>query len=176
MIEVLKSITEVETAMNELQLLESQVAEEEASANAKIAKIRNGLTASTGAIEEQIIKLRNTLVTFADQNRDNTSIFPSGRKTLEVRAGYISIRAGTESVTLRSGFDSDEVVERARELGIKGILRKPPEELDKTAVKKLYQQEKIDDAQLKKLGLQITSKEEIKIELKTVDKYDKLKA
>lgn len=169
--QTIETLVDVEEAMNELQKLEAQMATEVADANTKIAVIRASVTPEITSLEERVTRLRNSLETWAHNNRQDDELFPEGRKTL-LKAGIISFRTGAQSVTIKKGWDTEDVVEAAKDLGIKSVLKQPAPELDKTAVKKLYNQGKIEDNDLKKLGLEITQTESVTITLKTFERYE----
>jgi phage host-nuclease inhibitor protein Gam len=165
------TLKDVENAMNELQQLEAQAAAAAANANSKIAEIRDEYTPSVAPLEEKAKRLRNAIESWAEDNRDDEELFPKGRKSIELNAGTISIRAGAPSLVLRKGKSTDDVIELLKEHGIKAGIKVADPSLDKTAIKKLYDQGKLDDNDLKKLGLEITQTESVNIELKTVEAY-----
>lgn len=171
LMKILKTLTDVELAMNELQSTRAQLAAEEAEANSRIAKIRAAITPQITSLEETAIRLENQIVTWAEENRKDKELFPDGRKTLDLHAGIISFRTGAQSVTIVKGLDDSDVVEAIQNTGLKGALKTPDPTLDKTAIKKMYNLGKLDDDDLKKLGLKITQSDSTHIDLKTFDKY-----
>jgi phage host-nuclease inhibitor protein Gam len=168
---ILKSIAEVEEAMNELQREEAKLEVKMGEANTKIADVRDEFKDETATIEERVKRLRSSIESWAEDNRDDEELFPNGKKSLELQAGTISFRLGAEKVVLKKGVKTSDVIDNAQELGVKGILSKPDPTLDKTAVKELFESGKIDAATLKKLGLEITQDETLKIDLKKVEAY-----
>lgn len=169
----INTIPEAEQALNELLTLQAQIQKEEAEANESIAEIRKSFTAATKTTAEKVKKLENLLKTFAEEHKDDKDIFPAGLKTLELNAGKIALRTGAESVTQLDGWKSKDTVQAAIELGgvWKKILKDPEPELDKTAVKRLVDEEKIERKELKKVGLKLEAKESVIIEAYDVNAY-----
>lgn len=165
------TLKDVENALNELQQLEAQAAAEAAEVNKKIAVVRDEYTPTVAPLEEKAKRLRNAIVAWAEDNREDEEIFPKGRKSIELNAGTISIRAGAPSLVLRKGKSTEDVIELLKENGVKAGIKLADPTLDKTAIKKLYDQGKLDDDDLKKLGLEMTQSESVNIELKTVEAY-----
>lgn len=161
-VKTINSIADLETAMNEMQKLDAGVREAYAQLSADIAKRRGEIDDKLGKDNARKIELENLIQEFVDKNK--ADVFPSGKKTLELPAGTISLRLGPLSIALKKGTKTEAVVAAAKRLKL-AILRQPPEELDKDAVKELIADGVIDDEKLKALGLVTNQSETITIKL-----------
>lgn len=168
---VLANIADVEEAMNELQNVTASLDIKTGKANQKIAEIRNGMIEDVASLEEQKKRLSSAIESWADAHREDSELFPNGKKSLDLQAGTISFRLGAPKVVLRKKIKMVDVIARAIENGFRKILTKPEPELDKKAVKDLYDDGDLTDDDLKTLGLDITQDESVKIDLNTVDSY-----
>lgn len=162
MIKQITCIADMESAMNEMQKSDAKVREAYAKFSAEIAERRSELDAQLGTDSTRKIELEGMIQDYVDKNK--ATIFPAGKKSLELPAGTISIRLGPLSIAMKKGTKLDSVIATAKRLKLK-ITRTPPEELDKDAVKELISDEVINDATLKELGLVANQSETITIKL-----------
>jgi phage host-nuclease inhibitor protein Gam len=170
----LESMADVELALNELQEVEAKIDLETAGANKDIANIRTTIVPSVSKLEEQATRIRNSIETWAEGSRDDEGIFPKGKKTLELRAGTISFRESAPSLVLLEGWKSDDVLVELKDADAiirKAGIKEAIPTLDKTAIKKLYDQGKIDDKTLRSLGLKITTSETLTVSTKKLEAY-----
>lgn len=166
----LTTIADVEIAMNQLLTRRSEIDELSAETNEAIAAERSKLVPKVSALEEEATRIEHAIEAWANEHREDEELFGE-KKSLELRSGTIAFRLGAESLTLRKGFSTDDVVERLKEEGIKNGIKQADPTLDKSAIKKLVDQGKIDEKTLKALGLEITQSESFTLTLKTVDAY-----
>lgn len=162
MIKQVTSIADLESAMNEMQKCDAKVREAYAQLSADIASKRTELDEKLGIDAARKIELETMIQDYVDKNK--AVIFPAGKKSIELPAGTISIRLGPLSIAMKKGTKVDAVIAAAKRLKLK-ITRTPPEELDKDAVKDLINDEVINDATLKELGLVANQSETITIKL-----------
>jgi phage host-nuclease inhibitor protein Gam len=171
---VLETLADVESAMNELQRTDAQLELATATADQQIATIRDGVTGTVAPLEQKQKQLRASIEAWAEEYRNDPEIFPNGAKTIDLQAGSISFRLGAQKVVLRKKTKLADVIERAlASVRFKKILSTPSPELDKTAVKDLYEDGKLSDEDMKELGLEITQDESLTIKLKKLDSYAK---
>lgn len=168
---VLTSVADVEAAMNEMQRAQAALESKTNFANAKIADVRDEVVSEVSPLEERVKRIKSQIEAWAEDHREDAELFPNGAKTLDLQAGTISFRLGAEKVVLKKGIKTADVIERALDGGLKKVLTTPDPELDKKAVKDLYESGRLTDADLKKLGLEITQDESINIKLKTIEAY-----
>lgn len=175
---ILKTVADVETAMNELVRSKAALDKRTAEANMKIADIRDEYTEDISALEEEVKRLESSIETWADEHRDDEELFPNGKKSFELQAGTISFRKGAAKVVLAKRKKLADVVEFLANITHKSkalwkqFLTTPAPTLDKSAVKKAYDEGDVTDEDLAEIGLAIEEGEETtKIDLKEVEAY-----
>lgn len=163
------TIKGVEQALDQLLICEANLQETTANANKEIAEIRESYLDDMAEYEKESVKLRNALEAFANENRDNDEVFIPGKKSLDLNAGIIGYTIAPAQIVLRDGWDTEEVIAKAQELGV-DIVKDGKPSLDKTTAKKLWQKGELDDKQLAKLGLRVEdNNESFYIKMKTVE-------
>jgi phage host-nuclease inhibitor protein Gam len=170
----LESVADVELALNELQEVEAKIDLETAGANQDIANIRTTIVPSVSKLEEQAKRIRSTIETWAEGNREDEGIFPKGKKTLELQAGTISFRESASSLVLLDGWKSDDVLVELKDADAiirKAGIKEAVPTLDKTGIKKLYDQGKLDDKALRALGLKMMTSETLTVSTKKLEAY-----
>ena len=170
----LESLADVELALNELQEIEAKIELETAGANQDIANIRTTIVPTVSKLEEQAKRIRTNIETWAEGNREDEELFPKGRKTLELQAGTITFRESAPSLVLLDGWKVNDVVEELQDADAaikKAGIKLADPTLDKTGIKKLYDQGKIDDKTLKSLGLKMTTSETLTVSTKKLEAY-----
>ncbi len=172
----LKNIAEVEAALNELQTVEAEIEEKTADANKDIAKLRSTVTPLISEKEELAKRLRSQIEAWAEDNREDEELFPKGRKTLELRGGTISFRENPYKIELLEGWEDEEVLDELGEADAsikKAGIKKGKPTINKTALKNLYTEGKIDDEALAELGLKASKEEETaSVTTKTLEAYE----
>lgn len=172
----LKSIAEVEQAMNQLQRTRASLDKKTAETNSKIATVRDEYTESIADLEEEAKRLESQLEAWAEEHRGDEELFPNGKKTLDLQAGTISFRKGNAKVVLRKKTKLADVIQflsNTRKELFKSFLSMPDPVLDKSAVKEAYDGGEIDADDLQAIGLQIDEGEETaSIKLKELSAYD----
>jgi phage host-nuclease inhibitor protein Gam len=173
---ILNTVADVEMALNELQECEAEIELASADANKKIASTRNTVVPEIAEREEQAKRLRTAIENWAEAHRDDEELFPAGKKSLELRAGTIAFRTSAPSLVLRDGWKSEDVIAELEETEATFIKRTAIKagspSLDKAAIKKLYDQGKIDAKTLKSLGLEIKQDETLTVTTKTLEAYE----
>jgi phage host-nuclease inhibitor protein Gam len=165
----INSIKGAEQALDQLLTCEANLSLTAAKANKGIAAIRESYLDDMAEYEKESVKLRNALQAFADASRENEEIFIPGKKSLDLNAGIIGYTDAPAQIVLRDGWDTEEVIKKAEELGV-DIVKEGKPSLDKTAAKKLWQKGELDDKGLAKLGLRVDAdNESFYIKLKSVD-------
>lgn len=160
---ILKTITDVESAMNALQVADAAINKEAAQLAEDVANLRSAMTARLGNTLTQKVELQSAIEQFAWDNKSNPEYFPAGKRSIALQAGTISFKMGPLSITLKKGIKTDSVIKQAIALKLK-IIR-ISEELDKDAVKDLIESEHINDETLKQLGLVANQSENLTIKL-----------
>jgi len=172
---ILVSLADVESALNELQTVEAEIEAESAEANKVIAQARTQIVPTIAENEGLAKRLRTAIENWAEEHRNDEELFPAGRKTLELRAGTIAFRQSAPSLVLMPGWKTEDVVAELKDADAavkKAGIKTPDPTLDKTAIKKLYDQGKIDAKGLKALGLEIQTTESLSITTKTLEAYE----
>ncbi len=168
----LNTLADVELAMNQLQRTRAEINAKTSHAYIEIADIRDGIVKDISSLEEDAKRLEASLETWAEENRED--YFQGESKTLDLHAGTISFRMGTPALVLLEGWKTNDVVDELKKADAaikKAGIKQPDPTLDKTAIKKLYDQGKIDDKTLRSLGLAIKQEESILLSTKTLEAY-----
>lgn len=164
-LKVIETITDVEAAMNRMQICDAHVRKESAHFARDIAEVREAMMENIADEAEEFKRLQNMIEEFATKNRTNPEIFPVGKKSLELQAGVISFRTGPLSIAQKKGMKLEQIIANAKALKMTDIIRMGDPELDKAAVKELIESGEIDDDMLKKLGLVANQSETLNIKL-----------
>jgi phage host-nuclease inhibitor protein Gam len=151
-----------------LQLL-TEIGKEVAKADAQMADKIEAIRETVVEKKTEFDEIDAAIRKFAKKIKNDEEFFGDGR-TCETLAGSLSWKMSKPAVECGDGFDEDKFPAIARKLGFEDIIRTPKEELDKTAVIRMYQSGDISDDQLKKLGLKIDQEDGLTIKFKKVDK------
>lgn len=167
----LTKLSEVETTANELQRIKAQIATKTAAANRQISEIRDEVVTQLGDLEEQAVRLEAAIQRFAEDNRDDEDLFAGGKKSIDLTGCTIGFKLGKPSIVLKDGWTEADVVGELQSARMHSYVTKKEEvKLDKSALMKAYNADKLTDKDLKGLGLQLKQEESFFIELKTIDK------
>lgn len=167
----LTRLSEVEKAANELQRIKAQISARTAKANEEISKVRDAAVEELGDLEEQAIRLESSIQKFAEANRDDEELFAGGKKSIELDSCTIGFKLGRASIVLRDGWSEQDAVTELQGNRLHSYVTKKEEvKLDKSAIMKAYNADKLTDKDLKAYGLELKQDESFFIELKTLDK------
>ena len=171
----LKTLADVERAMNAMQRAKASLDKKTAEANSKIATVRDDYAEETAVFEEEAKRLESQIIEWAEANRNDEELFPNGRKSYDFQAGTVSFRKGTAKVVLRKKKKLADIIEflrNSRKELFKSFLSTPDPQLDKSAVKEAYDDGEISEEDLATIGLQIEEGEETpSIKLKELEAY-----
>ncbi|HEY3874064.1 MAG TPA: host-nuclease inhibitor Gam family protein [Candidatus Kapabacteria bacterium] len=171
---LLESPVDVEQALNRLAVLEADIQSQEADATKEIVDIRESVLGRIGKKEEEAKRLRVAIEDWASDKKNRKEFFPTGSKSLDLRAGTLSFRDSTPSLVLQKGWKTDDVLNELKqyipEIRSAGI-KQPEPTLDKNGIKKLFDKGIIGEFDLKTLGLKIEQDESFHITLNKLESY-----
>lgn len=158
----IESFEDVEKAMYELALIETNLAAEEAAMNKEIAVIQNAYAEKTAKKAGEAARLNDEIEAFCKKNKDT---FDSPRSLINTH-GKIGFRTNPPKVVqLNKKWKVESTLAFIKELfGGKKYLRTKPE-IDKEAILADYAKEKINDSDLAGVGLRVDQEETFFIEI-----------
>jgi phage host-nuclease inhibitor protein Gam len=161
-IKTINGIADLESAMNEMQIIDAKMRGEYAMLSDRIAKDRESVNEKLSGDVNRHAELAAMIEQYAFKFKGD--LFSAEKKSLKLNAGTISLRLGPMSIKLKKGSKTEKVLEAAKRLKL-AIIRNPAPELDKDAVKELIETGEIDQNVLGDLGLVAEQSETITIKL-----------
>jgi phage host-nuclease inhibitor protein Gam len=168
-VEHINTLEDVENVFNRIQFLRAQLATMDAKANKEIATARTRILTGAGTIEEEILQLETKLEKYTESNRK--TLFTGDKKSIELRGGTLKVTSSPGKVVLaknRMFQHMKDVIKAIKKKKWSDVLTTPDPDLDKNKLKKMYESDELNDADLAAVGLKIEKEEKFSYELNTV--------
>ena len=165
------SIADLDMHLAEYATLSAQVEKETAKYNEEEQKRRESLTEKTASAKARMLKLEQSFMAWAEDNRHEFG----DKKSLDLTHGIIAFRATPPAVKTKKGFtfaSALELIKRSKKLVDRFVRTK--EELDKEGILRAYSvweaepknKDGVSSAELAECGLEVQQSENFYVEPK----------